>query len=259
MRRFDDFLKILLSFLIGQLLRDSDKITSNLTTFFAKTDVSRRGSEFLQGYVAYWLPLFLVALYLKNIHASHQFDRCASQADYRAPIDGYTWGRFLTFSFSIMALFVFPYWAAHELAGHGDELVSRGKLFFSLFLFGPFLVYLGWDIVFFWGRQTEGTPQQDRVSGVVNRWRSLDFLEVLVASIAGVIAIIAHSRGHIIRAEYIGLGFIVVTTINILGDYIWNADFYFGPAPWASSARSEAVRPPARTSANGEISSGVAT
>lgn len=241
MKRFDDFLKLLLSVLVGQVVKESDEISQHLETYFASAPGPVVGaSASLRTFVAQYLPFLLVALYLKNIHASLQYDRCAHEAKYAPKLEKSTFGRSLTFAFSILALFVFPFWAEHELAKHLNVSFSIYSL--ATFLFGPFVIYLVWDGILFLERPDPTSTQHDALANVVHRWFKLDLAGLAAAGIAVLVGVVQVHNGFVVRPEYVALGFMILTLINVTVDYVVNARFYFSDPAVALRAPARARR-----------------
>lgn len=221
MKKFDDILRVISSVLLGALVKDFDQLSGGLEKFFANHP---RNSGYA-GWVAMMTSLVLVAVFIRNIHASARYDDLAERTSYVPGLERTVGGRFIAFVLAIAGLFVAPV-AAHLLAFHLSPDTPLGFVFIALFL--PFLVYVIWDVALWLLDQDQPSePNSVRMSEVSHRWLIIDGLCIIGVFLAALIYLLYGAEARSIPPEAIAVLFIIVATLTIAFDYYHNRHFYF--------------------------------
>lgn len=225
MKRFDDFLKLLLSILIGQVVKEHDKIREHLEGFInAYGKKTELGTS-----MAYWGPIFMVMLYLRNIHGSICHDLAMSSpqnATFAPRYETKTAGRAFTQVLSLLALFVIPFMAVHALEKH-DVATEYDPFLMMFLLIGPIPVYFVWNLIIILC-VPEMDPKTSKMSGVVHNWLRIDAIG-LVGAFVGFVYWLICQRFWVLRGDVVAAGVSVLVVATVVFDYVVNASFYFPP------------------------------
>jgi len=217
MTRFDDFLKLLLGLIVAQIVKEHHQVSKNLVAMFNKTgDIS-----------AEWFPYFLLLLFLRNIHASINWDRMAGGGKFSTIMDSSTLGRVFVFLVTLTSLVGVPLVILDTLTGHTDSVSGKNLLGISLFV--PFILYFVWDAILFFGSDTKrNSNEHDRVFKVVRNWLWVDGLAGL--ALVYIVMSYAYKRFVDESAEFLYVieSFMILSALTILVDYAINREFYFG-------------------------------
>jgi hypothetical protein len=235
MKRFDDFIRLLLSFLISELFRRADEISEALAAFFHPAVDTPPA-----GVIAFTTPYILSLLYLRNIHASMLFDRRAEEANYGNWLEKTRMGCFLTMLLSQLALFWLPYASAHLLTQHLG--VPHVKVTLPLLLLSPFVLYFFWDMLLVFKKPALFTAEAKQLDTVVARWLTIESVGAIAFIFTAVVTIWGQNTPWAVDSEELVGVFILVVLGTVVADYAWNNTFYF--APRSISANAIAARQP---------------
>lgn len=234
MRRFDDFTKLLLGLLVAQIVREHHLISKNLVGMFLGTS----------DYVAECFTYALLLLFLRNTHASINWDQIAGDGKFTTVMDCSIYGRFFVFLVTLTSLVIVPLVVLDTLTGHTTS--SPGGTILMLFLFVPFFLYFLWDSVLFFASETKNSGRDhERVVKVVRNWLLVDALALLA------LVILLFRYSYITFTDtasqylYFVEAFMFLAVATVVIDYLMNREFYFGKQP-ESLARY--------TSSNGGVS-----
>lgn len=214
MRRFDDFLKLLLAVVVGQFFRESTAIAA--TVYAIAPDVD--------DWVAEGMPFMLAALAVRNVHAAIRYDAVCDVLKWTPSYEQRRSGRVFSFLTALVATVAAPAIAQHLFASHPEFLKDR-ELTWIAILFGPYVLYGIWDLALWIGSREQPNPAA--IDRVIGRWLVIDAFHlsalaawayVLLASRVGVVAL---------EPSWILEGFFVVAAVTIFGDYWMNRAFYF--------------------------------
>lgn len=235
LKRIDDFVKLLVGLVVGQFLRDVHQIRDGLRAVV--------GSAWWG--VAEIFPYLLVALVIRNVHASFRYDSWSAARGFSPAYETTIWGRACSFLAGVAALLIATYAVEHFLAHHFVEAASRGAApeqvvaavsvpWLVFFLVLPFAIYFIWDLVLWLDTDDENLKKDGVMQEFVKRWLVIDAAGLiwLLLCLLFYIAIGKAADGGM---KVTLLAFAVLAAATVTADYIANARFYFGEV----KARSE--------------------
>ncbi len=233
LRRFDDFLKLLLAIVVGQFVRESGDITVTLKNItVAPTSWA--------SWLAELCPFILVVVTLRHVHGSILYDAQSAKEGFVPTYEKRLRGRALGFFAGFAAGIVAPYSAEHVLAHH-EPLITGTNWILPAILLGPFAVYAAWDVAVWLHTKTEETAHGFPLQRVLGNWLFIDAI-ALFAMLGGLWYLLHETiNARRFPPEGVVLVFSVVAVSTVLLDYILNSKFYFGvrPAAAPSSFRPE--------------------
>ncbi len=226
MKRFGDVLRILSSVLVGAIIKDFDKLRDGLSRWLGD------GSTTWWRSAAWWTGAMLIALFVRNIHGSVQYDDWTAKTGFRSSMEKGTGGRALVFAFSIVGLFLGPFLPSHLFAydfATPNPVPEVGWAIGVLFL-SP-AVYFLWDVMLFSGRSRgfgDG-PQMHELHELLLRWCKIDLVAVGFSFFPLMYFYLTAKPWHL-SPSTVGHDFILVAILIIVSDYAWNHSLYFPPA-----------------------------
>lgn len=211
MKRFDDFLKLLLGLLVTQIIRDHHQITVRLAQVF----------EDAADWSAELFPYAVLLLFLRNTHASIIWDRVTDKAGFHTWLDETVFGRGLVFLVGVVTHVVVPLVIIDVLTEHTGTQGGRTALVLALFV--PFGLYFFWDLFLF----VVSENQEGEIPKVICDWLWVD--AVAVVMMLGLLIRYSYVSFGSAASQYLYLleGFMVVSVGTVIVDYWRNRHFYF--------------------------------
>lgn len=231
MKRFDDFLKLLLAIVVGQFIRDSNLITKNVGSVMC--DQWRVLAELF--------PFILALASIRNVHASILWDDHCQAQGFEPAYETILAGRAAAMLLNVAALVVAPYITEHVTSQHVEYMKSRGPVELGLLFLWPYLLYTMWDVIIWWN--TAKTEQSQKpLQNVVGHWLRIDGLTVGLMLVGLVLLLQAKAQRATIEAQWVILLVACVMLMAVTLDYYLNRQFYFGTKvgevePQASSSQ----------------------
>jgi hypothetical protein len=213
MTRFDDFIKLLLGLLVAQIVKEHHQISHNLVLMFNNT-----GDK-----VAEVFPYSLLLLFLRNTHASINWDRIASDGKFATAMDRTIRGRAFVFIVTLISLVIVPLVILDTLTGHTSSSRGRDVLMWSLF--APFVLYFIWNALLFFSSEPKSNAQLFKV---VMIWLRVDALAGV--ALGYLVMRYAYTKFFDSSAQslYFLEAFMALSVATVFVDYFANREFYFG-------------------------------
>lgn len=226
MRRFEDILRILSSVLLGTLVRDFELLSDGLKNYFLS-----HNSPFFSIYAentATVTSIVLIAVYLRNIHASARYDEFIEREEHVLKIDRKLRWRVGSFLLALISLFGAPV-AGHILAHH---LPDKGDILWIIIpLFLPLAVYLVWDFALWLSDPEPSSEEAHReVEQIAWKWLFIDAVGLALVTILliGNLALEGlEGYKQSLPPEVVAGGFVLIAIVIVLSDYLWNHRLYF--------------------------------
>ena len=232
LKRFGDMLNLLSGILLTSIVMDFDELHNNFATLFLS-----QGNYFAVGIVSRLATINIICLFIRNIHGSIRYDELVEKAKDRAVLDSTHSGRFFAFCFALGTLFFGPsiidqYLGHHALVragnGNGGELAHEmmtGQVFATVLLL-PFVIYIVWDLLL-WMLGTMEPGDGSEMDVVAYRWMVMDAVALILMQVFGLASLYRQWKNLPFNYEYATLGFMVISSSIVIGDYILNRRFYF--------------------------------
>lgn len=228
MRRFDDFLKLLLAIVVGQFFRESTDIATTVSTI----------APTVAHWIAEGMAFLLAALAIRNVHASIRYDTVCKALNSYPSYEDSRGGRAFGFAVVLLTTVVAPALTEHLFASHEEFLTGR-QGWWVLILFGPYVFYTLWDVAIWLTSVETKRPYSPIMERVIGRWLLIDGFHI-AALIVWWYLLLAN-RANVINVDLSWMleGFFFVGVVTIAADYWLNRQFYFDEFEPAAEAEEE--------------------